>query len=96
MPDSKDVSTTDLITTPTYTGPERRSGHDRRRSPASQPPLGQAERRKGVRRMEDRLALERAARTDVGARGRLHRRIRIEVPVICRLVGAGSAPGQPA
>jgi hypothetical protein len=46
--------------------------------------------------MEDRLALERAARTDVGARGRLHRRIRIEVPVICRLVGPVSAPGQSA
>ena len=96
MADPKGVSTPDQTQTPIYTGPERRSEHDRRRTPTSQPPLGQAERRKWIRRKADRLALERAARTDMGARGRLHRRIRIEVPVICRLLGPNSAPGQPA
>lgn len=96
MADPKDVSTPDQTETPTHTGPERRSEHNRRRTPTSQPPLGQAERRKWIRRKADRLALERGARTDMGARGRLHRRIRIEVPVICRLVGPGSSPGEPA
>ena len=96
MADPKDVSTPDQTETPTHTGPERRSEHNRRRTPTSQPPLGQAERRKWIRRKADRLALERGARTDMGARGRLHRRIRIEVPVICRLVGPGSSPAQPA
>lgn len=96
MTAAKDASRPDQPGMPTYTGPERRSGGDRRRTPASQPPLGQAERRRWVRRKADRLALERAARTDIGAGGRLHRRVRIEIPVMCRLIGPSSSPDQPA
>jgi len=76
-----------------YTGPERRSGLDRRQDPDAKPPAGKAEQRKWVRRKADRLALERATRLGTsGPGGRLYQRVRIEVPVLYRPVGGAAAP----
>ena len=78
---------------PGYTGPERRSGLDRRQDPDAKPPAGQVEQRKWVRRKADRLALERATRMGTsGPGGRLYRRVRIDVPVLYRPVGGAAAP----
>ena len=77
-----------------YTGPERRSGLDRRHSHDPKPPVGQVERRRGVRRKVDRLAMELATRVGgAGAGGRLYQRVRIEVPVVYRLLRQPAAPG---
>lgn len=86
-------STPDEGQLPPYPGPERRSGIERRRDTNPQPPPGQGERRTWVRRKADRLSLEGTA---LGAGGRAHRRVRIEVPVLCRPLVASSLPAQPA
>jgi hypothetical protein len=76
-----------------YTGPERRSGLDRRLNRNPEPPPGQEERRHFVRRKVDRVSLEGTIRIgEPGPGGRLYHRVRIEVPIICRLLESGSSP----
>jgi PilZ domain-containing protein len=78
---------------PAYTGPERRSGLDRRQHRNPKPPPGQEERRHLIRRKVDRISLEETIRIgEPGPGGRLYRRVRIEVPIICRLVESSSSP----
>ncbi|MBI4839564.1 MAG: PilZ domain-containing protein [candidate division NC10 bacterium] len=82
---------------PSYTGAERRSGMERRQSRDPHPPLGQSERRFTVRRKADRVSLETAIRIGPpGSRGRLYRRVPLEVPVIYRLQKADATPGKTA
>ena len=77
-----------------YTGPERRSGLDRRQSHDPKPPVGQVERRRWVRRKGDRLAIEQATRVGgAGAGWRLYQRVRIEIPVVYRPLREPAAPG---
>jgi hypothetical protein len=77
-----------------YTGPERRSGLDRRQGHDLKPPVGQVERRRWVRRKADRLAMEQATRVGgAGAGGRLYQRVRIQVPVVYRPLREPAAPG---
>lgn len=81
---------------PAYTGPEQRSGLDRRQNRNPEPPPGQEERRHSIRRRADRVSLERTIRIGLpGPGGRLYRRVRIEVPIICRRLGSGSSPNDP-
>lgn len=79
-----------------YAGPERRSGRERRQDSNPTPPAGLGERRMSVRRKADRLALERGIRFDGGVGGRGYPRVHIEVPVLYRLLPAGSVLDQPA
>lgn len=80
-----------------YGGPERRSGLERRQSRDPQPPPGQEERRKSVRRKADRIALEgKATAGGLGASGRLYRRVQLEVPVIYRPLRSDFTPDQAA
>jgi len=81
---------------PPYTGPERRSGHERRQDPTPQPPPGQGERRTWVRRTADRLALGGAIRIGLGRGERVYHRVRIEAPVICRPLLSSSRGDQRA
>jgi len=75
---------------------ERRSRRDRRRNRIAGPPPGQEERRHSVRRRADRLYLEGTVRTgEHGPGGRVFRRVRIQVPIICKRLGSGSSPGDP-
>jgi hypothetical protein len=77
-----------------YTGPERRSGLDRRQSHDPKPPIGQVERRRWVRRRADRVAIEHARRAgSTGAGGRLYQRVRIEVPVVYRPLREAAGAG---
>lgn len=79
---------------PEHTGPERRSRLDRRQSRNPQPPPGQEERRHSIRRKADRVLLEQTISIGLpGPGGRLYRRVHLEVPVICRLGGDASSPG---
>ena len=92
MADSQEPFETDEHEAPAYTGPERRSGLDRRVNRNPEPPPGQEERRHFVRRRADRLMLEGTIRIgEPGPGGRLYRRVRIEVPIICRLLESGSS-----
>jgi len=85
MIDPKNPSEADDSLVPPYTGPERRSGLDRRQKPTPQPPSGQEERRRFVRRKGDRILLEGTIRIgEPGPGGRLYRRVRLEVPIFCR------------
>lgn len=82
---------------PTYTGPERRSGVERRQSHDPHPPLGQAERRFTLRRKADRVSMEATIRIGPsGSRGRLYRRVTLEVPVIYRALKPDASPGETA
>lgn len=79
-----------------YTGPERRSGLDRRQSRNPQPPPGQEERRHAIRRKADRVSIQGTIRIGLpGPGGRLYRRVRLEVPVICRLLDANRSSADP-
>ncbi|HXZ44507.1 MAG TPA: PilZ domain-containing protein [archaeon] len=78
---------------PAYTGPERRSGLERRQCQNPEPPPGQEERRHFIRRKADRISLEGTIRIgEPGPGGRLYRRVRIEVPIICRLLPSNFLP----
>lgn len=79
---------------PAYTGPERRSGRDRRQDRNPNPPPGQEERRHFIRRRVDRIFREGTIHVgEPGPGGRLYPRVRIRVPIICRPLGSGSSPG---
>jgi hypothetical protein len=95
MADPQDPFTPDDSQAPTYTGPERRSGLDRRQSWNLGPPSGQEERRQFIRRRADRVFLEGTIRIgEPGPGERLYGRVSIQVPIICRLLGSGSSPGE--
>jgi len=80
---------------PAYTGPERRSGRDRRQSRNPQPPPGQGERRWGIRRRSNRVSLDAVIHIGVAGSGdRLYRRVRLEVPVISRPLRTPSATSE--
>jgi len=96
MADPHIPSTPDESQRPPYTGPERRSGNERRKDPNPQPAPGQGERRTWVRRKADRLALGGAIRIGLGKGERVYRRVRIEAPVICRPLASSSMSDQPA
>ncbi len=97
MSDPQSPTPDNEVEFPAYTGPERRSGLDRRRSRNPQPPPGQAERRWMVRRSVDRVALDGVIRIGVAGSGeRLYRRVSLEVPVISRPLHAAPTPGDPA
>lgn len=95
MSNPEDPPSTEDVEFPTFRGPERRSGLDRRQSRKPQPPPGQAERRQMVRRRSDRLAAEGIIRIGMPGLGeRLYRRVQIEVPVICRPLRASAPSGK--
>ena len=96
MADPHTPSPPDESQRPPYTGPERRSGNERRQDPTPQPPPGHGERRTWVRRTADRLALGDAIRIGLGRGERVYRRVRIEAPVICRPLLSRSILDQPA
>jgi len=75
-----------------HSGPEQRSGTERRQKRDPEPPPEHGERRTRVRRKADRLRIETTA---LGAGGRVHRRVHIEVPVLCRPLAPSSVPDQP-
>ena len=96
MVDPQDPLTPDASHLPPYTGPERRSGLDRRQNRNPEPPPGQEERRHFIRRKADRVFLEGTIRIgEPGPGGRLYHRVRIEVPIICRLHASIPSPKDP-
>ncbi len=96
MSDPQDPVTPEDEQAPSYTGPERRSGLDRRHTRNPQPPPGQAERRHVIRRKADRVSLEGSIRIGLpGPGGRLYRRVHLEVPVICRRLDADPSSADP-
>lgn len=96
MADPQDSRAAEGSELPEYTGPERRSGLERRHEPNPQPPPGAEERRHFVRRKADRMAMEGTIRIGVpGPGGRLYRRVRIAVPVICRPVKSDVSANDP-
>lgn len=96
MADPQDPFIPDENQVPAYTSPERRTGLDRRQNRNPEPPPGQEERRHLIRRRADRVSLEGTIRIgEPGPGGRLYRRVRIEIPIICRLLGSGSSPNDP-
>jgi len=96
MVDPSDRAPEDQGRPPHWTGPERRSGIERRRNLNAQPPAGLAERRRQVRRKADRLGLEKGVRFGPSVGGRLNLRVPIEVPVLYRALAAGVPLDQPA
>lgn len=81
---------------PAYTGPERRSGLNRRQEPNPQqlPPAGE-DRRKGVRRRVEQLYLDRASRAGGGGTPeRVYQRVRVEVPEFYRSCHEAAAPAR--
>ncbi|MBI4573316.1 MAG: hypothetical protein HY713_08560 [candidate division NC10 bacterium] len=95
MSNPEDPPSSDDVEFPAFTGPERRSGLERRQSRKPQPPPGQTERRQSVRRRSDRLAAEGIIRIGMPGLGeRLYRRVQIEVPVICRPLRASPPSGK--
>lgn len=92
MADPHNPSTPDESQLPPDTGLERRSGSERRQKRDPEPPPEHGERRTWVRRKADRLRLEATA---LGAGGRVHRRVPIEVPVLCRPRASSCVPDQP-
>ena len=94
MVDPQDPLTPDDSQASAYTGPERRSGLDRRQSWNLGPPSGQQDRRQYMRRRADQVSPEGTIRIgEPGPGERVYGRVRIQVPIICRLLGSGSSPG---
>ena len=93
MTDPENPSEPDENLGPPYTGSERRSGLERRQELNPEPPPGQEERRRTVRRKGDRILLEGTIRIgEPGPGGRLYRRVRIEVPIFCRPLESHPSP----
>ncbi len=96
MPDPQDLFSPDETHVLAYTGPERRSGLDRRQDRNPKPPPRQEERRHFIRRKADQVSLDRTIRIgEPGPGERLYRRVRIEVPIICRLLTSNTSPKDP-
>ena len=96
MVDPSDRAPEDQGQPPPETGPERRSGIERRQNLNPQPPAGLGERRRWVRRKADRLSLEKGVRFGPSGGGRLNLRVPIEVPVLYRALAPGVPLDQPA
>lgn len=91
MANSQDLSTSDENQVRTYTGPERRSGLDRRQNRNPEPPPRQEERRHFIRRRADRFSLEQTIHIgEPGPGRRLYGRVCIEIPIICRPLASHS------